>query len=263
MKTKLILSIAVLLLAVGATTAQSPEAKGKEIMEQYLKEDEGFVSSQVNLKMVLRNKQGQQSERLMSSKTYELTEDGDKSMIIFNSPKDVKGTATLTFTHKVGSDDQWLYLPAVKRVKRISSSNKSGPFMGSEFAYEDLSSDEVEKYSYKFLNESTFNGESVLLVEQYPVDVKSGYKKRIAYHNPGKNYRLEKIEFFDRKGELLKTLTYSGYKKYLGKHWRADKFLMINHQTGKETELFFEDYAFQTGLEETDFNQNALIRAGR
>lgn len=263
MKTKLILSIAVLLLAVGATTAQSPEAKGKEIMEQYLKEDEGFVSSQVNLKMVLRNKQGQQSERLMSSKTYELTEDGDKSMIIFNSPKDVKGTATLTFTHKVGSDDQWLYLPAVKRVKRISSSNKSGPFMGSEFAYEDLSSDEVEKYSYKFLNESTFNGESVLLVEQYPVDVKSGYKKRIAYHNPGKNYRLEKIEFFDRKGELLKTLTFSGYKKYLGKHWRADKFLMVNHQTGKETELFFEDYAFQTGLEETDFNQNALIRAGR
>ena len=151
MKTKLILSIAVLLLAVGVTTAQSPEAKGKEIMEQYLKEDEGFVSSQVNLKMVLRNKQGQQSERLMSSKTYELTEDGDKSMIIFNSPKDVKGTATLTFTHKVGSDDQWLYLPAVKRVKRISSSNKSGPFMGSEFAYEDISSQEVGKYSYKYL----------------------------------------------------------------------------------------------------------------
>ena len=263
MKKNIVLSTAMSLVIMLGAFAQSPEAKGKEIMEKYLKEDEGFGTSEVNLKMVLRNKQGQQSERLMSNKTYELTEDGDKSMIVFNSPKDVKGTATLTFTHKVGSDDQWLYLPSIKRVKRISSSNKSGPFMGSEFAYEDLSSDEVEKYTYKFLEESTFNGEKVLLVEQYPVDVKSGYKKRIAYYNPGKNYRLEKIEFFDRKGSLLKTLTYSGYKKYLDKHWRADKFLMVNHQTGKETELFFEDYSFQTGLEETDFNQNALIRAGR
>ncbi len=263
MKKNIILSMVMILFFTGISTAQTPEQRGQEIMEKYLEEDEGFVSSEVNLKMILRNKQGQQSERLMSNKTYELTEDGDKSMIVFNSPKDVKGTATLTFTHKVGSDDQWLYLPAIKRVKRISSSNKSGPFMGSEFAYEDLSSDEVEKYTYKFLEESTFNGEKVLAVEQYPVDVKSGYKSRIAYYNPDKNYRLEKIEFFDRKGAPLKTLTYSGYKQYLGKHWRADKFLMVNHQTGKETELFFEDYSFQTGLEENDFNQNALIRAGR
>lgn len=263
MKNNIALSIAMSLVLTLGAIAQSPEQRGQEIMKKYLKEDEGFGTSEVNLKMILRNKQGQQSERLMSNKTFELTEDGDKSMIVFNSPKDVKGTATLTFTHKVGSDDQWLYLPAIKRVKRISSSNKSGPFMGSEFAYEDLSSDEVEKYTYKFLEESTFNGTKVLLVEQYPVDVKSGYKKRIAYYNPDKNYRLEKIEFFDRKGSLLKTLTYSGYKQYLSKHWRADKFLMVNHQTGKETELFFEDYAFQTGLKETDFNQNALIRAGR
>ncbi|MEO9483669.1 MAG: outer membrane lipoprotein-sorting protein [Ekhidna sp.] len=263
MKKHIIISMVTLLVLGGITSAQSPEVKGKEIMEKYLKEDEGFGSSEVNLKMILRNKQGQQSERLMRNKTYELTSDGDKSMIVFNSPKDVKGTATLTFTHKEGSDDQWLYLPAIKRVKRISSSNKSGPFMGSEFAYEDLSSDEVEKYTYKFLEEATFNGEKVLAVEQYPVDVKSGYKMRIAYYNPSKNYRLEKIEFFDRKGSPLKTLTYLDYKKYLDKHWRADKFLMVNHQTGKETELFFENYAFKTGLEENDFNQNALIRAGR
>ena len=135
--------------------------------------------------------------------------------------------------------------------------------MGSEFAFEDLSSNEVEKYTYKFLEESTFNGEKVLLVEQYPVDVKSGYKKRIAYYNPDKGYRLEKIEFFDRKGSTLKTLTYHDYKLYMDKHWRAGKFLMVNHQSGKETELFFEDYAFKTGLSEDDFSQNALIRAGK
>jgi len=256
--------IAFLILKISIDSfSQSAEERGLEVAKTANKADEGFVSSEVDLKMVLRNKQGQQSERFLKNRTYELIEDGDKSMIIFNSPKDVEGTATLTFTHKEGPDDQWLYLPSIKRVKRISSSNKSGPFMGSEFAYEDLSSDEVEKYTYKFLEKTKVGGEDVIAVEQYPVDPKSGYKKRIAYYNDSKGYRLEKIEFFDRKGSPLKTLTYIGYKQYLDKHWRADKFLMVNHQTGKETELFFENYVFKTGLAEEDFSQNALIRAGR
>ena len=253
----------ILAFVTSGLLAQTPEQKGQEIAEKAITADQGFESSEVDLRMVLRNRQGQESERFMSNKTYELTEDGDKSLIVFNSPRDVQGTATLTFTHKVGSDDQWLYLPSIKRVKRISSSNKSGPFMGSEFAYEDLSSDEVEKYTYKFLREDTFNGSKVLLVEQYPVDPKSGYQKRIAFYNPDKNYRFEKMEFYDRKGALLKTLTYHDYKTYLGKHERAGRFYMVNHQTGKETELFFEDYAFQTGLKEDDFNQTTLQRLGR
>ncbi len=211
--------------------------------------------------MVLRNKHGQESERFMENRTLELTEDGDKSLIVFNSPKDVAGTATLTFTHKVGSDDQWLYLPAIKRVKRISSDNKSGPFMGSEFAYEDLSSDEVEKYAYKYLGEETFNGFKCAVVEQDPVDPKSGYIRRVVWYNLEINYRLEKGEFYDRKNSLLKTLTYHDYNQYLGKHWRAGQFKMVNHQTGKETELFFDEYAFQTGLSDTDFSQNSLRRA--
>ncbi|TRX60776.1 outer membrane lipoprotein-sorting protein [Fulvivirga sp. M361] len=260
-----VLTITFVLLSAVVTfgAAQTPEEKGLNVAVKATKADEGFVSSVVDLKMILRNRQGQESERFLQNKTYELTEDGDKSMVVFNSPKDVKGTATLTYTHKIGSDDQWLYLPSIKRVKRISSSNKSGPFMGSEFAYEDLSSDEVEKYKYKYLQEISLNGDKVDIVEQYPVDPKSGYKKRIAHYNKDKGYRLEKVEFFDRKGEKLKTLTYSGYKQYLDKHWRADKFFMVNHQTGKETELFFNNYTFKTGLSEDDFNQNSLIRASR
>jgi hypothetical protein len=62
--------------------------------------------------------------------TIEVKGDGDKSLSIFDSPRDVKGTALLTFTHALESDEQWLYLPALKRVKRISFSNKSGPFLG-------------------------------------------------------------------------------------------------------------------------------------
>ena len=249
------------ILGIVASFAQSN--KGLDIAKKADKADQGFESSSVKLKMVLRNKQGQESTRFMVNKTLELTTDGDKSMIIFNSPKDVQGTASMTFTHKKGSDDQWLYLPAIKRVKRISSDNKSGPFMGSEFAYEDLSSNEVEKYAYKFIKNEKFNGANCAVVEQDPVDPKSGYKRRLVWYNLDKNYRLEKIEFYDRKNAKLKTLTYASYKKYLGKHWRAAKFKMVNHQTGKQTELFFEEYAFKTGIKDNDFSQNALIRAGR
>ncbi len=239
--------------------AQTPEQRGLEIAKAAEKADLGFGSSTVELKMTLKNKNGQTSERYLENKTLELTEDGDKSLIVFNSPKDVKGTATLTFTHKVGSDDQWLFLPSIARVKRISSNNKSGPFVGSEFAYEDLSSQEVEKYSYKFLK----GDGSLLVVEQDPVDPKSGYTRRVVTYNKSKGYRLEKIEFYDRKNALLKTLTYSNYKLYKNKFWRAGTFKMVNHQSNKETLLEFSEYNFDKDLSDDDFSQVALKRAGR
>ncbi len=256
---KLVLIIAVGIFLSGTIMAQN---KGLEIAKKADEVDQGFESSSVSLTMILTNKQGQTSTRYLKNQTLELTEDGDKSLIVFDSPKDVKGTATLTFTHKVGSDDQWLYLPSIKRVKRISSSNKSGPFMGSEFAYEDLSSQEVEKYTYKFIREETYNGQPTYVVERDPVDEKSGYTRQLVWYNKD-NYRLEKVEFYDRRNALLKTLLYKNYKLYLGKHWRAGELFMENHQTGKKTQLLFEDYQFKLGLAENDFTQNSLIRAGR
>ncbi|WP_411031168.1 outer membrane lipoprotein-sorting protein [Spongiimicrobium sp. 3-5] len=257
MRTSIFMSLA--LFGMITASAQSPEEKGLEIAEAAEEADLGFGSSIVDLKMTLKNKNGQSSERFLTNRTLELTEDGDKSLIVFNSPKDVKGTATLTFTHKVGSDDQWLYLPSIKRVKRISSNNKSGPFVGSEFAYEDLSSQEVEKYTYKFLDQKG----SLLLVEQDPVDPKSGYTRRIVTYNKDKGYRIEKIEFYDRKNALLKTLTYSDYKLYKNKFWRADTFNMVNHQSNKETLLKFSGYNFGVDLSDDDFSQVALQRAGK
>lgn len=259
---KRIIVIALSIVLWATAFANSPEEKGLEIARAAEEADQGFESSSVKLKMILRNKHGQESTRLLENRTLELVADGDKSLIVFNSPKDVEGTATLTYTHKEGSDDQWLYLPAVKRVKRISSDNKSGPFMGSEFAYEDLSSQEVEKYSYTFVKEEIVHGEKLLLVEQDPADPKSGYTRRLVWYNPGKGYRIEKVEFYDRKNALLKTLTYHGYQLYLDKHWRANEFEMVNHQTGKQTTLVFEDYNFKIGLSENDFSQNSLRRAG-
>jgi outer membrane lipoprotein-sorting protein len=241
-----------------ALTAE--QQKGFDISTEAKKRDLGWQDSTADMLMLLRNKQGQESVREIKIKSLEVDNDGDKSLTIFNKPRDVKGTAFLSFSHPIAADDQWLFLPALKRVKRISSRNKSGPFMGSEFAFEDLSSFEIEKYQYKYLGVEAINGVNAFKVEQYPVDENSGYTRRIVWIDTVE-YRTYRIDFYDRKDSLLKTLTFSDYKQYLDKHWRADNQLMINHQNGKSTELQWRNYAFKTGLKDSDFNRNSLKRA--
>ena len=249
-----------LLFSGHSAIAQTPEEKGLEIAQKTKNRDLGWGDSKSTLKMILRNAAGQESVREIRTKTLEVDNDGDKSLNIFDHPRDVKGTAFLSFSHPVGADDQWLYLPALKRVKRIASRNKSGPFMGSEFAYEDLASFEVEKYTYKFLREEPCDGGTCFVVEQYPVDKYSGYTRQVAWID-NQEYRNWKTEFYDRRNSLLKTLTVTGYKQYLDKYWRATGMKMINHQSKKETELAWNDYEFKTGLTDADFNQNTLKRA--
>ena len=240
--------------------AETAEEKGLAIAVEADKRDEGFGDSTANMTMELRNKQGDSSTRYIRIKTLEVIGDGDKSMSIFDEPADVKGTAFLTFSHAIKPDEQWLYLPALKRVKRINSKNKSGPFMGSEFAYEDIASQEIEKYTYKYLRDETLNGIDCFVIERYPAYEHSGYTRQVVWINKAE-YRPEKVVFYDRKNSLLKTLTYDGYQQYLDKFWRADQMNMENHQTGKSTTLTWSNYQFRTGLEDRDFNKNSLKRA--
>jgi len=240
--------------------AETAEEKGLAIAVEADKRDEGFGDSTADMTMELRNKQGDSSTRYIRIKTLEVIGDGDKSMSIFDEPADVKGTAFLTFSHAIKPDEQWLYLPALKRVKRINSKNKSGPFMGSEFAYEDIASQEIEKYTYKYLRDETLNGIDCFVIERYPAYEHSGYTRQVVWINKAE-YRPEKVVFYDRKNSLLKTLTYDGYQQYLDKFWRADQMNMENHQTGKSTTLTWSNYQFRTGLEDSDFNKNSLKRA--
>ena len=240
--------------------ASDPQQRGLQIAQEADKRDSGFGDQTASLIMELRNKQGDSSIREVRVKTLEVAGDGDKSMSIFDRPADVKGTAFLTYSHSARPDDQWLYLPALKRVKRITSKNKSGPFMGSEFAYEDISSQEVDKYSYRYLRDEVINNIDCFVIERIPTYEHSGYTRQEAWINK-KEYRPEKIVFYDRKNALLKTLTYMDYQQYMDKYWRADKMLMINHQTGKSTLLSWSEYTFNVGLDEGDFSRNSLKRA--
>lgn len=250
------------LTAVLSSRAETPEEKGLAIAEEVDRRDQGWVSSETVLRMLLRNRKGDTSRRELSMKTLEMNEPGlgDKSLSVFSSPRDVDGTAFLSHTKILDPDDQWLYLPALKRVKRISSSNKSGPFLGSEFAFEDLSSQEVGKYTYKYLRDGQVDGEECFVSEYYPVYGNSGYTRQVVWIDQVE-YRPMKIEFYDRKNSLLKTLLFQDYRQYKDKFWRSHRMSMQNHQTGKSTELEFDTFVFDAGLSEADFTSSRLKRA--
>lgn len=262
---KSLLSIAAT-LALANTALASEEVsveaqqKGLQIATEAERRDTGWGDSEASLKMLLSNKHGASSSREMRLKSLEVENDGDKSLTIFDQPRDVKGTAFLSFTHSLTPDEQWLYLPALKRVKRISSSNKSGPFMGSEYAFEDLTSFEVDKYDYQYLRDEVHAGQDSFVVRNFPRYAKSGYKHRDVWIDKAE-YRVLKVDFYDRKGDLLKTLENKDYREFLDQYWRPMTASMVNHQTGKSTELVYSDYQFRVGLGERDFNKNSLKRA--
>ncbi|NAW59595.1 outer membrane lipoprotein-sorting protein [Vibrio sp. V38_P2S17PM301] len=256
-----VLSLAcVLMVTAGvASPVWADPARGLEIAQERKVRDEGWGDTIATMEMVLKNAQGESSTRLMRLKSLEVTGDGDKGLTIFDQPRDVSGTAFLNHSHTLDADDQWLYLPALKRVKRISSRNKSGPFMGSEFAYEDLSSFEIEKYTFNYVKDEEIDGQPAFVLEQVPTDKNSGYTRQIVWIDQI-HFRPLQIEFYDRKGALLKTLQFSQYQQYQGKYWRAHAMNMQNHQTGKSTLLTTSEITFNNGLDAKDFQKTVLKR---
>lgn len=236
------------------------EARGLEIAKERKQRNIGWETSVSDMTMILRSASKKESLRKMNISTLEVADDGDKGLTVFEQPADVRGTRFLSHSHTVGSDDQWLYLPALKRVKRIASRNKSGPFMGSEFAYEDMSSFELEKYKFNYLRDEVCgNNLTCFVVEQFPTDKNSGYTRQIVWVDQTE-YRVMKTEFYDRKDSLLKTLVNSNFEQYLGQYWRPNSLKMVNHQSGKSTDLIVEDLEFKVELTDKDFDKNRLAR---
>ena len=256
---QLVVIFTLLLLSFNAQAQQTAEEQGFEIAKAARTYDRGFKDFTADMVMILKSKTGETSKRNIRIRTLEVEGDGDKSLSIFDEPNDVKGTAMLTYSHGLDPDDQWLYLPALKRVKRISSRNKSGPFMGSTFAFEDLGSQEVEKYTYRYIGEEACGAWQCYVIERFPAYKHSGYTRQVAWLDK-EGYRVVKSEYYDRKKALLKTLTAGDFQQYLGHYWRPGFMEMINHQKGTSTRLEWNDYRFQTGLEDRDFRSQALKR---
>lgn len=238
---------------------ETAEEKGMRIALAASESNDGFGDFSAELTMVIRDRRGSESTRQMRFKVLEVPDDGDKSLFVFDQPRDVKGTALLTHAHINAPDDQWMYLPALKKVKRISASERSGSFMGSEFAYEDMRAGEVAEYTYKYLRDEPCGELTCTVIEQYPLDEKSGYSKKVIWQDTTE-FRSWKMELYDRKDSHLKTLTFAEYKQYLNEFWRAEEQTMENHLTGTSTVLRWTEFEFGSNLDDSEFTQTALRR---
>ena len=251
------------LLVPGLAIAQDADAsRGREIAEEAEQRDHGWQDNASVMRMVLHNRNGDESVRELRRQALEVNEPGvgDRSLITFDAPRDVAGTSLLSHTKILEPDNQWLYLPALARVKRISSANKSGPFVGSEFAYEDLVSQEVDKYDYRFIGEEPCGALTCYVVERIQRYENSGHTRQVVRWD-AEQFRVQQIDFYDRKNALLKTLRYEDYQQYLEQYWRPDLMTMVNHQNGKTTDLEFSEWSFANSLAEGDFTPSRLRRA--
>ena len=251
MITRLCGSAVVAVAFVFAPYAQAGDAaKGLEIARAAKARDEGFGSYRSQAQMILRDRSGTANVRDFIALALETKGDGDRTSIEFATPLDVRGMTVLTHAHSDHDDDQWLYLPAAARTRRIASGSRSGSFAGSEFSYEDLVGHSIEKNTFEWLRDEPCPGAADRMChvnEQKPKDPDSGYSRMVAWIDT-QDYRGYQVEYYDRTGAHMKTLVSSDFKLFENKYWRPMKAVMTNHLTGKSTEMRWASYDFKVHL---------------
>ena len=238
--------------------AQNGSISGRNIMVKVDERPDGN-DRKSTLKMTLINKRGSQRIREILSYSKDYGKDS-KSIMYFQKPADVKGTGFLSWEYDdpAKDDDRWLYLPALKKVRRISGSSKNDYFMGSDFTYDDMGGRSVDEDEHKFLREEEVDGLKCWVVESVPKDKDYMYSKVTRWIRQD-SYIGVKMEFYDRMGSLMKILTIPDVRKQDG-FWTVFKMVMDNQQEKHQTILEFNEVAYDTGVKDNLFKVSTLER---
>lgn len=254
-----------LLGASFARSAVAAEDGAVQIMEK------NFVISKVagatqDVSMELVNSQGQKRVRSTFSAT-KLQPNGTDSVRVvkFLSPSDVRGTATLLVEHSSSDDDIWIYLPALKKVRRLVASNKKDSFVGTDFSYGDIIGYKVGDWQHRLVKEETLDGANCVVIESTPKtgELKSntGYSKRQSWIRKDNSVAL-KVEIWDTADKPLKTLRYSDVRQVdsARQKWQPMTMEARNSQTGHKTIIRFSNYKLETAIGEDMFTTRYLER---
>jgi predicted RND superfamily exporter protein/outer membrane lipoprotein-sorting protein len=254
------LALSVGSLAMDETDAQTISAE--DIMKKNYSVDK-VVGSHSRVLMSLRNKQGQ--ERVRDSITITKLQGNsldNQRLVRFTAPTDVKGTAILLVEHSRADDDMWIYLPGLRKVRRLVASNKKDSFAGTDFSYGDVIGHSVEDWRHKLIGEEEVAGEACYVVESVPaqesVKDNSGYSKRRSWISKSR-LTLQKLETWDTEGQLLKQAEYTDFRQVdkAGK-WIAMRIRARNVQTGHQTEIVFSDYRTDAQVPDATFSARSL-----
>lgn len=254
------LGLAMPMLSIRAGHADTAaEERGLALATEASNRRSGYEDITVEGNMVLRTESGQEATRRFDASWISTGQGASRSLLIFRWPGDIRNTALLTHAYTGQSDDQWLFLPALERVRRISGSGRSGSFVGSEFAFEDMVDQEVDKFDHLWIADERLGGRGMChVIDRFPT-TNSGYSRQRIWLDQ-QELRLQQVHYFDRRGAHLKTLDITGYRRYANRFWRASRMEMDNHLTGASTVLNWGDYVFDQGLREAAFTVNALRR---
>lgn len=256
-KSKIILIISALLLISTSLFAQAT-LTGKQIIrkvyERKTPEDQSG-----ELIMTLENSRGDKRVREIEQYIKDFGEN-ERKIMFFTAPADVRDTSFMSWTYNEDgkSDDQWIYLPALKRVKRISSSGSSDYFMGSDFTYDDLGGRSPSEDSHRLLREETLNKELCYVVESIPKDEDYIYSKTVTWIIKDKLIGLKK-EFYDEDEDFLKTLTVNDYENIDG-YWMILESAMFNDQKDHKTIMKMENLKLDSGIKDSIFTERIMTR---
>ena len=251
-------AIIAMIIAIGFSpeiTGQS--LSGKQIIEKVYNRPAGDDQTS-DLTMTLINKSGDQRVRKIKQFTKDLG-NVEKSIMFFLSPADVKNTSFMSWTYDSDqSDDQWIYLPALKKTKRISSDSKSDYFMGSDFTYDDLGDRKLEDDTHKLLREETMDGKECYVVESLSKDEDYVYSKTMVWVNKS-NFIGVKKEFYDEDEDLLKVLAIKEVEEISG-IWVITNSEMKNVQKNHRTTMVLNNIQINTGMSESKFSERMMMR---
>lgn len=255
MKTKFFITAMTITVTTMAYQPANAQLTGQQVMETVYNNPSG-EDTQGSLTMTLTNNRGEQ--RVRTLKQF-IKDDGkmEKKIMFFVTPADVKNTSFMNWSYTDGrSDDQWIYLPALKRTKRISSDGKSDYFMGSDFTYDDLGDRHPNQDNHKLLREETLEGKDCYVVESTPKEDDYMYSKTITWVMKD-NYLGLKREFYDDRGRLLKVLTIKKFDKVDG-FWTILETEMHNVQKDHRTNMKFTDVQKNKGISDSKFTERSM-----
>lgn len=259
MKTSKITTIVLAIIFTGGFSAQllAQKMTAREIIEKVYNRPEGDDQTS-NLTMTLINKSGKKRIRKIKQFTKDMGE-MEKSIMFFQSPADVKNTSFMSWSYDDDkNDDQWIYLPALKKTKRISSDSKSDYFMGSDFTYDDLGDRKLDDDTHKLLREETIDGVDYYVIESIPKDEDYMYTKTVTWVRKDNFIGLKK-EFYDEDEELLKILNIKKFEKISGL-WVITYSEMRNIQKNHKTTMVLDNVQINTGISDSKFTERIMTR---
>ncbi len=234
MKKKTLTTILLLLLAL-LLIPKAFTLSGRQIMEKVKKESTP-KSTHSAIQLIIVEKNGTRKTRLLEMWSEKDSRGLNRSLIIFRKPLSVKNTKFLIIQNKGRPDDQYIYLPALRRVRRIAASARNKSFMGTEFTYEDMSTRNINDDTYTILREETYDGYSCYVVQSIPKNKESYHYSKVINWVSKKMWMVVKAEMYDINGNLKKVLTMEDFKKIDG-YWSPGKTIMKNVENGRSTIL--------------------------